>query len=52
MIKFTLTALSVEEECDDLSGNANGVCRKESKDGYVAARANAKVAANARYVQP
>jgi hypothetical protein len=52
MIKFTLTALSVEEECDDLSGNAKGACRKEAKARYVAARANAKVAAKAGYVQP
>ncbi len=52
MIKLTLTALSVEEECDALSGNAKGVCRKEAKARYVAARANEKVAAIARYVQP
>jgi hypothetical protein len=37
-----------KEKCDDLSGNAKGVCRKEAKVGYVAAKANAKVAANAR----
>ncbi len=35
-----------------MTGNAEDECRREAKAGYVAAKANAKVAANARYVQP
>jgi hypothetical protein len=32
-----------KEKCDDLSGNAKDVCRKEAKAAFVTAKANAKV---------
>ena len=33
-----------KERCDDFSGNAKDVCVKEAKSGYVAAKADAKLA--------
>jgi hypothetical protein len=33
-----------KEKCDDLAGNAKDVCVKEANSGYVAAKADAKVA--------
>lgn len=32
-----------KEKCDDLSGNAKDVCRKDAKAAYVAAKGEAKV---------
>ena len=32
-----------KEKCDDLSGNAKDVCRKEAKSAFIAAKADAKL---------
>ena len=44
MAKANAAYAVAKEKCDDLSGNAKDVCRKEAKAAYVAAKADAKVA--------
>jgi len=44
MAKAEATYAVAKERCDDLSGNANDVCRKEAEQAYAIAKADATLA--------